>query len=278
MISHGRVRATVLALIPSAAACGPSVSSVSIEPANVVFTEKGKEAVLKADPKDANGQPVIEAVLRLQWSSSNPAVATVSGNGVVKAAGPGQTKIVATVGGASGSADVTVSIPSKLEIEPASVELLGVGKQAVLVAKVADEGGKELTNQPVTWSTSDNKVVNIEEGKVTAKGSGEAEITATLGSLTATSKVKVTLPPVAKFTIEPADYTIAKAGDAGKLKLVALDAQGQEIKGLNADWVSSDPQTVEVFESGQLHSIKKGRVKIKATYLDKSAEASVTVK
>jgi hypothetical protein len=57
------------------------------------------------DPNDVPLEPVT-------WSSSEPAVASVSADGLVTGKGEGQARIVATVGGVNGGLNVRVGLPA----------------------------------------------------------------------------------------------------------------------------------------------------------------------
>lgn len=100
--------------------------------------------------------------------------------------------------------------------------------EETLTATVAPENA---TNKAVTWSTSNDKVAAVVNGKVTAVAPGEAVITATTadGGFTATCKVTVTEKPCehpdAKLTkvdakeatcIEPGNAECWKCGECGK--------------------------------------------------------------
>lgn len=257
--------------------CGPSVASIHLEPSKLVLTEKGRTAVIKADPKNASGASVVDAILRLQWSTSNPEVATVD-NGVVTAVSSGQAKITASVGKTSGTIDVTVSIPAKLTLEPPVNQIVGVGKELTLTAKVTDDAGQEVIDQPVLWSTSDTKIVNVDDGKITTAGVGGATIRASLGNLSATASVSVTLPPISRLEVLPPELTFEKPDEASRLMVTAFDAQNQPIKGVVPVWTSSDPRVATVTETGQVRAIKRGKAKIKASAGEQSAEASIVVK
>ena len=67
----------------------------------------GETAEATATARDAMGNVV--AGQPVTWTSSNPRVATVSGSGVVVAVSPGTASIIATVGGVSGEATLTVA-------------------------------------------------------------------------------------------------------------------------------------------------------------------------
>lgn len=100
--------------------------------------------------------------------------------------------------------------------------------EETLTATVAPENA---TNKAVTWSTSNDKVAAVVNGKVTAVAPGEAVITATTadGGFTATCKVTVTEKPCehpdAKLTkvdakkatcTEPGNAECWKCGECGK--------------------------------------------------------------
>ena len=67
-------------------------------------------------------------------------------------------------------------------------------------------------DKSVTWLSSNDSVIKVENGKVTAVGKGEAIITAKVGNLSATCKVVVT-----------GDYIIGDVNNDGKV--TAIDAR-----------------------------------------------------
>lgn len=259
------------------AACGPSVTVVAVDPAKVTMVAKDEKTTVRAEPKDKEGKQVVDAILKLKWSSSNPAVATVAANGVVTAVKSGDAKITAAVGEVTGSCDVTVSIPATLTLEPEKNEIVGVKKQLTLKPVVKDDAGREIPGAVVIWSTSDGAVATIDEGVVTAEGAGTATIKAVVGDATGTATIVVSHPPVAGIALEPATHTLEKVGDAVRLKANLTDDAGQPILGLNPAWTSSDPKVATVSDSGQVQAVKKGKTLIKATVGDKVAEAQIIV-
>ena len=268
----------LLSLVGLLAACGPSVTTVAVEPNKLTLIAKDQKATLTAQPKDKDGQMVVDAILKLRWTSSDPAVATVGANGVVTALKSGVTKVSAAVGEVSSTVDVVVSIPTTITFDPPKTELVGVKKSVTITPIVKDEAGREVPGVVVIWSTSDNNVASITDGLVVAEGAGTATLKATLGEASGSTTIVVTHPAVAGIALEPAAQTLEKVGDAVRLKANLTDAQGQAILGFNPKWSSSDPNIATVSDAGQVLAVKKGKAKIKAVAGDKTAEAEIIVK
>ena len=66
-----------------------------------------------------------------------------------------------------------------LSITPEAVDLRSIHDHPVLTATMTDATGEEIVIDDVVWSSSDPHVVEINEaGRVTARGNGQAVITA----------------------------------------------------------------------------------------------------
>lgn len=125
------------------------------------------------------------------WSSTNTGVATVNENGVVTAIGEGECDIYVTL--ASNPAvyawcHITVSYPEiTLLLSEGSLEMNVGDEQALTITITPDNTG--LTP---TWLSSNTSVATVDaNGKVTAVGEGECDITATVLDQTATCHVTV---------------------------------------------------------------------------------------
>lgn len=124
-----------------------------------------------------------------------------------------------------------------LTAKPVAVTGVTLNKSTMSLVATAEEtltatvAPKNATNKAVTWSTSNDKVAAVVNGKVTAVAPGEAVITATTadGGFTATCKVTVTEKPCehpdAKLTkvdakeatcTEPGNAECWKCGECGK--------------------------------------------------------------
>jgi len=127
------------------------------------------------------------------WTSSNPAVATVSGVGLVTTLTVGSTTITGTSEGRSGSAVLTVTA---VPVASVSVSLaatsVAVGGTTQATAITRDAANTILTGRSITWSSSNSAVALVSAtGVVTAIGAGTATITATAETKSGTAVVTV---------------------------------------------------------------------------------------
>jgi uncharacterized protein YjdB len=137
------------------------------------------------DAKDA-----VLANVPLSWSTSNPSVATVDPNGVVRAVGQGLAIITATGGGVSGTSPVHVT-SAALDVQPSLAEALA---GTTLQLSAAGPLG------PVVWATSDASIATVSPtGIVTAESPGRVVISATsvsaFGTQRGTATIDVTAEP-----------------------------------------------------------------------------------
>ena len=88
---------------------------------------------------------------------------------------------------------VTISIPVTGITIKGEGSITGIGNTAKLtvVAQPANATQPNTDMSNVTWSTSDNKVATVENGRVAAVGEGKATITATYEGQTATKEITV---------------------------------------------------------------------------------------
>src|SRR5439155_21706581 len=134
------------------------------------------------------------------WDSSNTAAVTIGNSpgsqGLASGVAIGSATIMATSGGASGSA--IVNVPSLVSISVSATTttiLLGTHWQYAAAGQYRDGSAYDLTSA-VTWSCSDTAVAAVSnsqgsQGEVTAAAEGTATITATLGTTSGSAPVTV---------------------------------------------------------------------------------------
>lgn len=165
------------------------VASVTVSPATLSVTV-GQTGQLTATLKDASGNTLSGRVV--SWSSSQTAVATVSGNGVVTGESTGTATITAASEGQTGTATVTVVAPGvrTVTVTPSSATIAPFGT-VQLTATVRDPSGA-IINASVTWSSSNALVAGVSSsGLVTGLLPGTVTITAKSGPATGTATIVV---------------------------------------------------------------------------------------
>ncbi len=128
-----------------------AVSSVSLDVTEVTLTAVGETVQLTATvlPENADNKAVV-------WTSFNPGIATVSGNGLVTAVAQGTTTImVQTVdGGMTATCTITVDIP--IISEPVDPVASFVERMYVFVlGRDSEEGGKAVWTTALKEGTKD---------------------------------------------------------------------------------------------------------------------------
>ena len=132
----------------------PKATSIGLNVSAVVLEAIGATQQLAASVKDQNGGTM--SGTSVQWSSSDPLVATVSSSGSVKAAGVGTATISAVAGTVSATASVSVTqAVSSVAISAPAEILHEIGATLQFVAEVRDANGNAIPNAPVLWTSSD---------------------------------------------------------------------------------------------------------------------------
>ena len=205
------------------------------------------------------------------WTSSNEEVASVS-DGRVTGVNAGKATITAAIGDKSASCDVTVLIPSE-GVTISKTELyLKKGEWEQLTATVTPEDATDK----LEWSSSNDAVAPVTpEGRVTAVGGGEAVITAKAGNMSATCKVRVSVP-VTSVSVKPESATLYVGGESLALQATVLpeDADIKEVV-----WESGNTAVATVDANGKVSPVAEGTAVITAAAkgTDKSASCTVTV-
>ncbi len=179
---------------------------VTLTPAGApLFT--GRTLSLSLQLADAAGRPLTQAGRTIGWTSSAPAVATVSASGVVTGVSPGTAAITATTDSASGSATIVVSdVPVySVSVSPANVPLTA-GSALQLTATALDAAGGAIPGRsPSSWRSDAPAIASIDaNGRVSALAPGNARLTATIDGLEGSATVSVTAVQVSSVTVTPA--------------------------------------------------------------------------
>jgi Bacterial Ig-like domain (group 2) len=273
-----------------------SLKMISITPAagTVTLTAVGQTAQFTAigTSQQGSASPTTNPI-SVNWSVTNPSVATISSSGVATAVGSGFTQILAESGGITATSDLTVSIANGggggtvtpgtvvtlLSIIPNSQSIASPSQTTQFLAIGTTSGGTtlNLTGQ-VTWSSSSTQIATIgaTSGLATGVSQGTATITAlytnTGGSVVAgTASFNIVGGATEKYTavtLTPSSEGLSASGQTGQF--IALAASGSN--GLQTDvtsssqikWSSSVPSIVTVSQSGLATGVSPGSATISA--------------
>lgn len=119
----------------------------------------------------------------------------------------------------------------------------------------------DVDNRKLVWSSSDESVATVSDGKVTGVASGEATITAlTENGIKANCTVKVKDIEATKVVLSSNSLGM-KVGGKNQLTAKVYPAEASQ----EVEWASSDPAIVYVDGEGNLNAIKSGSATITAT-------------
>ena len=254
----------------------PRPTMVIVSPATVELNALGATVQLTARVSDQDGREVTGAAVT--WQSAAPAVATVSGSGLVTAVGGGMAAVTATAGGASGTAEVTVAqVASSVAVSPA-LDTLVVGDTVRLAAEVSDANGHAVAGAEFTWASADTSVATVDAtGLATGVGAGEAEVTATAFGITGRAVLAVVNPAPSAIAVTPDTVELTALGQTAQLTALVRDQIGRVMGGVRVSWSSADTTVAAVDSAGLVTAVGSGAATVTASAGEASGGARVTV-
>lgn len=212
----------------------------------------------------------------ITWSTSDPATATVDSEGNVTAHAAGTADITASTSfGLVAACNVTVlQRPTDIHLDRSSASLVkgdsNEDNAITLHAFLAPSGIADgfMTDDVVTWASSNPYVVQVSEGRLLPMQPGDAIVTASANGLTASCEVSVvnSETPVTGVTIIPENSRLTLGADSKdaitllKAIVTPADATYKSVK-----WQSSNPEVAAINEDGVLVACKAGGVTVTAT-------------
>ncbi|MFO0726635.1 MAG: hypothetical protein U1E65_22805 [Myxococcota bacterium] len=250
-----------------------SVDKIEVTPKELVFIGLDEKEELNAVALDGKGKRV---AAKPEWSSSDPAVATVDKSGLVTTVGYGTTEMVASLGGKSQSAKVRVAKPTSIKITPENAELPAAGSPVKLEAHVFDEKGAEIPTKMITWASLDKNIATVESGAAQGINVGTGKISAKCGEAVGETTVTVKYPKIARlaFKTEEEEFTV---GDEGPMPVYAFGADDKPLLVVSLSYKSSAPKILRVDDTGLATALKPGKAVVTVSGDGQSAKATVTV-
>jgi len=192
-----------LALAAACSSNAPNSSSTAPIPVDHVTVSPptpslsvGQSTQLTATAYDKDGN--VLSGRTITWQTDAPAVATVSGSGMVDAVAAGSAHIEATAESKTGSA--TVSVTSGSTPGPTLTKVSGDGQTATmgaplgapLVVKAVNGSGAALAGATITWSVTTGGGT-LSAGSSTTNSSGLAQVQLTIGGTFMANSVNASL-------------------------------------------------------------------------------------
>ncbi|MFC6334234.1 Ig-like domain-containing protein [Paenibacillus septentrionalis] len=248
------------------------------------------QTIVTAIYSDATSEQVLPS--EVTFSSSDTAVATVDGTGLVSAIKSGTTVIKAAYEGKEVEATVTVpaALPDPVTLERLNLDqtsyslAIGESHQTIVTAVYSDDTSEQVLPSEVTFSSSDTAVATVDgTGLVTAIKSGTTVIKAAYEGKEAEATVTVSaaLPdPVTleRLNLDQTSYSLTiGATHQTIVTAVYSDDTSEQVLSSEVTFSSSDTTVATVDDTGLVRAIKSGTTVIKAAYEGKEAEATVTV-
>lgn len=210
------------------------------------------------------------------WTSSNIMAATVAG-GVITPKAPGTSKITASYKGVSRSLNVTV-YPSIKDMDVEKDELDGfVGASESLPKLIAQSiSDEELdVSKLAVWTTSDDDIIEVKDGKWTALKIGEAVLTGKVQSQTVTVTVQVHAKPLVLQT-EASSLSVVLNKEVPLPAVTIIYENGDEaIVTDKVTWKASSANLL--VKPTTMRGLVASTVTLTATYLNKSTSIRVTI-
>lgn len=178
------------------------------------------------------------------WSSSDPAIASVSLDGTINALSTGSATIQAV------SDDGGIKAEIHLRIEPADLSGITIDKTSLLMIKGSHEQLHVLANEgselgEIHWTSSDPAIVKVDsEGTITALKSGQAVITAKVSEYEASCTVKVVNGDIKITSIDLS--SAAAQVEAGQTFLIQAEVSPEDAGNKILKWTSSDEALIHV--------------------------------
>lgn len=235
-----------------------------------------------------------EVTAEAEWTSSNPLAVTVE-RGVISPKAVGSSTIKVSHLGVSKTIKVTVQ-PTITKLEADKTELELFKNESLNVPKIKatklDDEEIDFTKE-VNWTSSNEDIVKIEDGKIVAKDAGTVTITAKLpeSKVTAESAYSIRSSTVdVQVTVK--EKVLALISEEEKLNLVVGEESpfpkvavvwenGNEEADLSSEmtWTISNSNAV-IKDSADGKTIKgliKGSATLKGTYSNKTISIPITV-
>ena len=182
------------------------------------------------------------------WSTNTPTVIGITSAGIVTGLSLGTARVIATAEGVADTVQLSVTnVPvATVTLSPVQISVQE-GSTTQLRAVVTDSTGREVSDRPLEWLTSDpTKATVSSTGLVTAIAAGTVNIGATTEARIGQSTVIIQQTPVDTIVanVSSASFTVSR-GVTSAFAITLLDSRGNTLRNRNVV-VSSDTPGVSL--------------------------------
>ncbi|MBV7414186.1 Ig-like domain-containing protein [Aeromonas sp. sif2433] len=252
-----------------------TISKIQITPADLQLAI-GTKTKLTAIAT-LNDKSVQDVSSQVAWLSSNKAVATVDGNGLVAGIAAGSTTLSASLLGVTGSASIKITNTSlkTLQVIPATSSIaLGTKTQLQAVATFTDNSSQNISSL-VQWSSSNAAVASVNsQGLVTGAGVGQVTISATFGSISRSATLTVTNAITTSIQITPAAKSLPKGTKQQYQAMATFSDNSSQDLTSQVDWDSSDSNVATIDLVGEATAFNEGNTIISAKFQSVTSNAA----
>jgi len=237
----------------------------------------GVSARLVAVAEDAAGRVLPDRPFT--WTSSEPGVVAVDGDGGVTGLQLGVAHIRVASGAVAAAATIVVTRVGIVElgVHPRTA-VICVGERLTLSAVVEDQSGVSQTPRILVWASSDPAVARVtQSGEVIPACPGSVRIMVSSGGFSAVCAVDVVPARVAKLVLSPLSLTL-EPGGTDQLRVEVTSPRGAPMPDIPVTWHTTDSNVVAVDANGGIRALAPGIAKISAKAVNASAVATVRVR
>lgn len=169
----------------------------------------------------------------------------------------------------------------RIELQPARVSFVGLGKTTQVRAAPYGSNGRFLPDPPCTWTSSDEKVVRVSakgnDATLTTAGRGSAVVRCTIGGAAADLPVQVRV--VSRLTVRPErlDLKVQDERTPQPLTVEAFDDAGAPFVGRAAVVTCASEEVCRGDDRGQVWPVGPGETTARVELEGATAEVPVKV-
>jgi len=260
----------------------PLLMSITVTPANPsIKTAATQQFTATGTYSDSSTQNLTSQVT---WASGTTSVATITTGGLATGVAKGTSAISATLGSVSGSTLLTVTVQTptlqSIAVTPPNPSITnGATQQFTATGTYSDGSTQNLTSQ-VTWASGTTSVATITTGGLaTGVAKGTSTISATLGSVSGSTLLTVTIqtPTLVSIAVTPPNPSITN-GATQQFTATGTYSDGstQNLTG-KVTWASGTTSVATISSGGLATGVSKGTSTISATLGTVSGSTVLTV-